>query len=177
MRGRARAVAVRTLGENIEVFARCGFRSEPAGGPLEATVRRDGLGLRLRMAPQGGVFGGSFALEISLAEASVGQSRGLVARGRGLVRLSRLAFRPRRGDAAGQRLAARLEADRRLQESLARVHFERIRVDPTGRPVIRHMGGSVVWVLFPPLVRAVPFVPEQAEATARALEAFSEAGR
>jgi hypothetical protein len=39
------------------------------------------------------------------------------------------------------------------------------------------MGGSVVWVLFPPFVRAVPLVPEQAEATVAALDAFAEAGK
>jgi hypothetical protein len=57
------------------------------------------------------------------------------------------------------------------------VHFERIRVEPDGRPVIRHFGGSVVWVLFPPLVKRVPFVPEQVEATLAALGAFAAAGR
>ncbi|MBA2614662.1 MAG: DUF3156 family protein [Actinobacteria bacterium] len=173
MRGRARALAAKSLRENVEVFEGCGFRREPEVAPLEATVRRNGLALRLRMAPQGGLFGGSFALEIASA-APLAESRGLVGRGRGVVRLSRLAFRPRRGDLAGERLAAQLEADGSLQAALARVHFERVRVDPAGSPVIRHMGGSVVWVLFPPLVRAVPLVPEQAEASARALEAFGE---
>jgi len=172
MRGRARALAARTLRENVAVFRERGFLLELESGPLEATVRRDGLALRLRMAPRGGIFGGSFALEIAAADAPLAASRGLVGRGRGLVRLSRLEFRPKRRDAEGRRLAARLEGDRRLQESLADVHFERISVDPAGRPAIRHMGGSVVWVLFPPLVRAVPLVPEQAEAAARAFEAF-----
>ena len=177
MRGRARSLAARTLGENVAVYEGRGFQAEPGASPLEAFVRRDGVRLRLRMAPRGGMFGGSFALEISSADALLAPSRGLVARGRGLVRLSRVDFRPKRGDAEGQRLAARLADDRPLQKALADVHFERISVDPSGRPAIRHMGGSVVWVLFPPLVRAVPLVPEQAEAAARAIEAFGEAAR
>ena len=53
------------------------------------------------------------------------------------------------------------------------MHFERIRVEPDGRPVIRHMGGSVVWMLIPPLARGVPLVPEQARASVDALRAFS----
>ena len=86
-------------------------------------------------------------------------------------------FRAKRGDEAGGRLAEQLGADVRLGELLGRVHFERIRVEPDGRPVIRHMGGSVVWVLFPPLVKRVPLVPEQVDATLAALEAFAAAGR
>jgi hypothetical protein len=39
------------------------------------------------------------------------------------------------------------------------------------------MGGSVVWVLFPPLVKRVPLVDEQVEATLAALEGFAVAGR
>jgi len=35
------------------------------------------------------------------------------------------------------------------------------------------MGGSVVWMLFPPLVRPIPFVDEQAKETLGALEAFA----
>ena len=53
------------------------------------------------------------------------------------------------------------------------MHFERIRVEPDGRPVIRHMGGSVVWMLFPPLVRPVPLIAEQRRAAVEALEAFA----
>ena len=84
-------------------------------------------------------------------------------------------FRAKRGDAAGAKLAERLGSDARLGELLGRVHFERIRVEPDGRPVIRHMGGSVVWVLFPPLVKRVPLVPEQVDATLAALEGFRAA--
>jgi hypothetical protein len=67
--------------------------------------------------------------------------------------------------------------DRRLVDLLSKVHFERIRVEPDGRATIRHMGGSVVWVLFPPLIKPIPFIPEQAAASLRALEAFAAAGR
>jgi hypothetical protein len=103
-------------------------------------------------------------------------TRGLSARGRGVVRLRGIAFRGRRGDEAGQRLAERLEADEQLTGQLGQVHFERIRVEPDGRATIRHMGGSVVWVLFPPIVKAIPLVPEQAVATLRALEALAQLG-
>jgi hypothetical protein len=57
------------------------------------------------------------------------------------------------------------------------VHFDRVRVEPDGSPVIRHMGSSVVWMLFPPLVRPIPLVEEQARETLGALEAFAAAGR
>jgi hypothetical protein len=123
------------------------------------------------------VFGGTYGLEISTGEPVVGRSAGLSARGRGLVKLRSVSFRCRRGDEAGRLLARRLEADRALVERLARVHFERIRVEPDGRAVIRHMGGSLVWLLFPPLVKGIPLVPEQARAAIAALEAFREAGR
>jgi hypothetical protein len=52
-----------------------------------------------------------------------------------------------------------------------------VRVEPDGSPVIRHMGGSVVWMLFPPLVRPIPLVEEQARETLGALEAFAAVGR
>jgi hypothetical protein len=35
----------------------------------------------------------------------------------------------------------------------------------------------VVWVLFPPLIRRIPLVPEQVSATLAAIEAFAAAGR
>ena len=65
----------------------------------------------------------------------------------------------------------------RLADRLSAVHFEAIRVEPDGRPVIRHLGGSVVWILFPPLVRRIPFVDEQARATVEALRAFGAVTR
>jgi hypothetical protein len=100
------------------------------------------------------------------------RSRGLTARGRGVIRMQGVRFRAKRGDEEGRRLAERLASDATLAERLRRVHFERIRVEPDGRPVIRHLGGSVVWILFPPLVRRVPLVADQVEATIAALEAF-----
>jgi hypothetical protein len=172
MRARARVLAVRALDDVVEIFVGCGFRSvERRAGA--AVLERDAARLRVAMTSTGRVFGGSYVLEIATADAPLEPSAGIVGKGRGAVRLARIAFRGRRGDAAGARLAAALEADADLQDALARVHFERIRVEPDGRPVIRHLGGSVVWILFPPLVRPVPLVPEQAEATARALAAFS----
>jgi hypothetical protein len=173
--GRAQAAAVKTLERNIEVFEGEGYRRTARNGALEARLERPGgRPLRLRMARAGRVFGGSYALEVAPAEPVLPATRGLAARGRGVVRLSRVAFRPRGRDSEGRRLARRLDEDAALQRALADVHFELVRVDPDGRPVIRHMGGSVVWVLFPPLVRPVPLVPEQARATARALETFAE---
>ena len=74
-------------------------------------------------------------------------------------------------------LAERLAGDHELGERLAAVHFERIRIEPDGRPVIRHLGGSLVWIAFPPLVKAIPLVPEQVRATIAALGAFAAAGR
>ena len=174
MWGRARGAAAKTLERNVEVFEGEGYRRAGRDGAFEARLERPGRQpLRLRMAQDGRIFGGSYALEVAPAEPVLPATEGVSARGRGVVRLSRVAFRPRRGDPEGDRLARRLEADADLQRALAEVHFEQVRVDPDGRPVIRHMGGSVVWALFPPLVRPVPLVPEQARATADALERFA----
>jgi hypothetical protein len=128
------------------------------------------------MAQEGKIFGGSYALEISPDEPVFPATRGLSARGKGIVRKRGVRFRAKRGDEAGGRLAERLGSDARLAERLGLVHFERIRVEPDGRPVIRHLGGSVVWILFPPLVRRIPFVPAQVDATVAALDAFAAAG-
>lgn len=178
MWGRARAAAGRALEQNITVFERIGARvvarSEADGARLALP---GGTALSVRMRGRGRVFGGAYALEVSTAEPCLPKTRGLRARGRGVVRLRRVAFHARRGDDTGAALARCLEADNELQAVLAPVHFERVRVEPDGRPVIRHMGGSVVWVLFPPLVRPVPFLEEQARATLAALEAFGSAGR
>ena len=176
MRGRARAMAARTLGENVAVFAALGYAHASRDG-LEARLEREGgLPLVLRMTEQGRVFGGNFGLEVGTAEPVLPSTRGLRARGRGVVRLTGIEFRPSDGDEAGAALARRLVADPHLGAALRRVHFDRIRIDPDGRPVVRQMGGSVVWIMFPPLIRPVPLVPEQAAATVRALEAFAEVG-
>ncbi len=92
------------------------------------------------------------------------------------MRLRHVAFRARSGDEEGARLAQRLTGDQALQHALGAVHFERIRVEADGTPVIRHMGGSVVWVLFPPVVRPVPLPEEQVGALVAAVEAFGATG-
>lgn len=174
MWGRARAAAAGALARNVEIFERLGYRRAEGRGQLEARLEREGgRALTIRMAQQGKIFGGSYALELATADPVFPPTAGLAGRGRGLVKLSGVGFRARRGDDAGARLARCLGEDAGLGEALARVHFERIRVEPDGRPVIRHMGGSLVWVLFPPLVRPVPLVDEQARATVAALEAFA----
>jgi hypothetical protein len=178
MFGSPRNAARRTLQSNLQTFARAGCRDVERLGPLEARLERDGRrALRIRLAQQGRVFGGNYALEAATAEPVFPATRGLSARGRGVVRLGRVSFHAHRGDEEGRRLAERLEEDERLREALAKVHFDRIRVEPDGRPVIRHLGGSVVWMLFPPLVRPVPLVDEQARALVDALDAFAQAGR
>jgi uncharacterized protein DUF3156 len=177
MRGRARALAARTLRENAGVFERLGFAEAGERGSLSPVLERDRTRLRLGMVGEGRVFGGGYSLEVATDGPVLPESGGISARPRGVVRLARVAFVARRGDETGARLAAQLETNTPLQETLARLHFDRVRVDPDGRPVVRHVGGSVVWTAFPPLVRAVPLVPEQAEAIAEALDAFAAAGR
>ena len=177
MRGSARAAASRLLARNLETLERAGARvEEGAPGSAVRMMTQAGVPINVRMVGTGRVFGGNYALEVETAEPVLPATSGLRARGRGLVRLERVAFRGRRGDDDAAALAARLDADAALQRALAQVHFEAIRVEPSGRPVIRHMGGSVVWVLFPPLVRPVPLVDEQARATLDALHAFARAG-
>ncbi|HKP09483.1 MAG TPA: DUF3156 family protein, partial [Gaiella sp.] len=112
----------------------------------------------------------------STDEPVLARTRGLSMRAKGVVQQQGFRLRAKRGDEAGTELAERLAGDARLAEALGRVDFERLRIEPDGRPVIRHLGGSVVWVLFPPLVRRIPLVPEQARATLDALDAFAAAG-
>jgi Protein of unknown function (DUF3156) len=173
--GPARRRAVIALDDAIERFRRAGYLEVERLSPLEARLRSSTgrPSVRLVMSQEGKILGGNYALEISTEEPVLRPTRGLTARGKGLVRMRGVRFRARRGDPEGRRLAERLGSDARLTERLGRVHFERIRVEPDGRPVIRHMGCSVVWVLFPPLVKQIPFVPEQVDATLAALEAFA----
>jgi Protein of unknown function (DUF3156) len=168
---------VLALDDAIAGLLRAGYTEVERTGPLEARLGSPSgrPAIRLRVARDGRIFGGSYALELSAEDPVLPPSGGLSARGRGIVKMQGVRFRAKRGDEAGRRLAQQLASNEALGEQLSRVHFERIRVDPDGRPVIRHLGGSVVWVLFPPLVRRIPLVPEQVEATVAALEAFRAA--
>lgn len=174
--GPARRRAIASLDDAIERFGRAGHSQAERVTPLEARLcsPTDARPLRLRMTQEGRIFGGNYGLEISTDEPVLPSTRGLSARGKGLVRMQGVRFRARRGDPAGKELAERLGSDLRLAERLRLVHFERIRVDPDGRPVIRHLGGSVVWILFPPLVKQIPLVPAQVDATLAALDAFAD---
>jgi hypothetical protein len=176
--GVARRRAVTVLDDVVEAFGRAGYRvaSRPDGLSARLEGPPGGRPLVVRLVQQGRIFGGTYGLEVATADPILPPTSGLTARGRGLVRTTGVSFRARRGDEAGQALAARLEGDSRLRERLAAVHFERLRVEPDGRPLIRHMGGSLVWVLFPPLVKGVPLVDEQVRAVVGALDAFAAAG-
>jgi hypothetical protein len=163
----------------VRGFARLGYREVRRPSPLRAHLAADGRAeLRLALRPTGGrIFGGTYALEVSTAAPVLPPTGGVTARGRGLARLKRIDFRPRGKGREGELLAARLSSDRELFRALGAVHFEQVRVDPDGRPSIRHMGGSLVWLLFPPMARPVPITAEQVRATVAALDAFREAGQ
>jgi hypothetical protein len=180
LRGISTRRAAAVLASDREAFERLGYSAEDGDAPYSVTLtgpggRRD---LVLRLTPQGRIFGGNWGLELSTAEPVLpATARGLTARGRGVVKMSGVRFRARRGgDAADSQLAAALSADAELGGALTRVHFERILVEADGRPAIRHMGGSVVWVLFPPVVRATPLPEGQPEAIVAALDEFARAG-
>ena len=181
MRRAAARRAAAVLEEDLEAFARLGFRPVERIGRHAARLAAPGPGpdLEIALRHRGGLFGGSWGLEVSPAEPVLpATGRGLAARGRGAVRMRGVSFRSRaRGDAAGAGVAAALSGDAGLGEALGRVHFEEISVLADGRPVIRHLGGSVVWVLVPPVVRPTPLPAGQAEELVRALDAFTAAGR
>jgi len=169
---RAGTRAARELRDIADGFVADGYRIADDGERFR--LERDGATpVCVGMARQGRIFGGSYPLEISTAEPVLPKTHGLRGRPRGVVRLGGIDFHARSGDQIGRMLAARLERDERLQRALADVHFDRIRVEPDGRATIRHVGGGVVWMLFPPLVRPIPFIPEQRRATLAALEAFA----
>jgi hypothetical protein len=175
--GRARAHAARLLEDVIQAFLPLGYHEAGRPGPLEARLERQGSPpLMLRFAQRGKVFGGQIALEVTTAEPVLPATpKGLSAHARGAVRMKGMTFRARGGDANAEALARGLSDNARLGEKLGRVHFDRVRVDANGRPVITQIGGSIVWMVFPPLVRPVPLVRSQAKATAEALEAFAAA--
>jgi Protein of unknown function (DUF3156) len=174
-----RAAAV--LASDTEAFERLGYRAGEGDSPHSVALKAPGgrRDLVLRLRPEGRIFGGNWGLEVSTAEPVLpATARGLAARGRGVVKMQGVRFRARRGDdEPATRLAAALSADAPLGEALGRVHFERVTVEPDGRPAIRHMGGSVVWLLLPPVVRTTPLPDGQPEAVAAALEEFARAGR
>jgi Protein of unknown function (DUF3156) len=178
LEGPARRRAVASLDDAIARLRTAGYSEVERVSPLRALLRssKGRRPVRLEMAQAGRIFGGNYALEISTDEPVLPPTRGVSARGKGFVRMRGVRFRAKRGDRAGKRLAEHLGSDARLAGRLAQVHFERIRVDSDGRPVIRHLGGSVVWVLFPPLVKQIPLVPEQVDATLAALDAFAAPG-
>lgn len=179
MWGRARKRAAAVLREVAAAFEGLGYQATETADSLRLRLEADGRPpLRLVLQPTGGrVFGGTFALEVSSAEPLFPSTAGVAARGRGLVRLNAIEFRGRAGDPRAARLADHLQSDRSLNSALCAVHFEQVRIDPAGRPVIRHMGGSLVWILFPPMVRPIPLVPEQVTATIAAMEAFMRTRR
>jgi hypothetical protein len=179
VRGLSARRAAAVLKSDVEEFERLGYRPQEGDAPYSVVLvsPAGGRDLALRLRPEGRVFGGNWGLELSTAEPVLPATRrGLTARGRGVVRMQGVRFRARGDDAAAARLAAELSADARLGKALADVHFERLAVEPDGRPVIRHMGGSVVWLLIPPVVRTSPLPPGQPEAMVRALDEFTRAG-
>jgi Protein of unknown function (DUF3156) len=179
VRGRSARRASGVLKSDTAAFERLGYRPREGDSTYSVVLAapEGGRDLALRLRDEGRVFGGNWGLELSTAEPVLpATSRGLSARGRGVVRMQGVKFRARGGDEAASRLAAQLSADDGLAKALAEVHFERLAVEPDGRPVIRHMGGSVVWVLIPPVVRATPLPAGQPEAMVRALDEFARAG-
>jgi Protein of unknown function (DUF3156) len=179
VRGLSARRAATVLKADSEAFERLGYRPHEGDSPYSVLLAapEGGRDLALRLRPEGRVFGGNWGLELSTAEPVVAAtSGGLRARGRGVVRMQGVKFRANRGDQDASRLAAELSADAGLGKALAEVHFERLAVDPAGRPVIRHMGGSVVWVLIPPVVRTTPLPAGQPEAMVRALNEFARVG-
>jgi hypothetical protein len=172
--------AARVLAEDVEAFERAGCRLLERRGDLEAVLAapRGGGRLVLRLTRVGRIFGGNWGLEVAPEEQVLPETEsGIAARGRGVVKQQGVRFRARgRGDESAVRLAEALSADEKLGKALGRVHYERLWVRRDGRPVIRHLGGSVVWVAFPPIVRSTPLPEEQPRELLRALDAFRAAG-
>ena len=73
------------------------------------------------MSQEGKILGGNYALEISTDDPVLPRTRGLSARGKGLVRMRGVRFRAKRRDAAGRKLAERLGSDALLAERLSLV--------------------------------------------------------
>ena len=109
--------------------------SSPAGG----------VPIRLQLTRDGRIFGGNYGLELATREP--------------VLRELAVSRREGRGEDAGRALWPSAETARPAVGGAARrgrpprraarpCPLQRIRVEPDGRPVIRHLGGSVVWVLF-----------------------------
>jgi hypothetical protein len=170
--------AERVLADDVAAFERLGYRplerTSSFTVSLQAPAGRHDLLVRLHR--EGRLFGGNWALEVTTAAPVLpAAGRGLTARGRGVARFKGVRFRARGGDAAASSLADALSGDEQLGAALGDVHFERVAVEPEGRPVIRHLGGSIVWLIFPPIVRATPLPAGQPEAIVAALDAFARA--
>jgi hypothetical protein len=180
LRGLSARRAEAVLRSDTEAFERLGYRPREGGSPHSVVLAapEGGRDLVLRLRSEGRIFGGNWGLELSPVEPLLPPTgRGLAARGRGALKMQGVKFRARRGDdEAAPRMAAALTGDPELGDALGRVHFERVTVEPDGRPVIRHLGGSVVWMLFPPVVRATPLPEDQPRELVRALDAFARAG-
>ena len=181
MRALTAGRAASVLDADVEAFERAGCRPIERRGRYEAVLEApDGAGtIVVRLSRAGRFFGGNWGMEVSTADPVLPASaHGLAARGRGVVRQRGVRFRARRGGGAdAARLTQLLSDDAALGDALGRVHFEEVAVRPDGRPVIRHLGGSVVWVLFPPIVRATPLPAGQPQEVVRALAAFRRAGQ
>jgi hypothetical protein len=171
--------AAGVLADDVKEFERLGYRPLERSSSFAATLAAPGGGrdLVLRLHREGRVFGGNWALEITTAEPVLPASeRGLSGRGRGMVHMQGVRFRAHRGDDAGAAVAEALSDDAALGAALGDVHFEHLAVDRDGHPVIRHLGGSLVWFALPPVRRATPLPPGQPEAIVTALDAFARAG-
>ena len=180
MRSVAARRAATAFAHDIEAFGQLGHQPRERSRALEVVLSapRGRPDLVLRMVPEGRFFGGNWGLEVSTAEPLLPATPlGLMARGRGVVRQRGVSFKAKGADPAAHRLAELLSADERLGEALGRVDFETLVVRPDGRPAIRHLGGSVVWVLLPPIVRATPLPRGQAEAMTYALDVFAATGQ
>ena len=92
--------AIQSLDDAIERLGGAGYDRVERASPLAARLRSSAgkRALRLDMSREGKVFGGNYALELSTADPMLPATRGLTARGKGVVQMRGVAFRARRGD-------------------------------------------------------------------------------
>ena len=104
--------AVLALDDAVESFGPAGYTEVERMSPLEAHLSSlsGGVPVRLQVARDGKIFGGNYGLELSTAKPVLPATRGLSARGKGMVKMQGVRFRAKRGDAAGAQAgrAARL---------------------------------------------------------------------